>query len=62
MCISESVPLIAFASFTEHSMIVILCLCHSQSLKFGKVAGLRPPTLLKKRLRYRCFPVNFAKF
>ena len=24
--------------------------------------GLRPATLLKKRLRYRCFLVNFAKF
>ena len=26
------------------------------------VTGLRPATLLKKRLWYRCFPVNFAKF
>ena len=25
-------------------------------------AGLRPATLLKKILRHRCFPVNFAKF
>ena len=33
-----------------------------QSLIFNKVAGLRPTTLLKKRLRYRCFPLNFAKF
>ena len=31
------------------------------SLFFNKVAS-RPATLLKKRLRYRCFPVNFAKF
>ena len=29
---------------------------------FYKVAGLRPATLLKKRLWHRCFPVNFAKF
>ena len=29
---------------------------------FNKVAGLTPATLLKKRLWYRCFPVNFAKF
>ena len=36
------------------------CLC--QSLFFDKLAGLRPATLLKKRLRHRCFPVNFAKF
>ena len=33
-----------------------------QSLIFNKVAGLRPAILLKKRLRPRCFPVNFAKF
>ena len=32
-----------------------------QSLFFNKVAGLRPATLLKKRLCYRCFPVNFVK-
>ena len=35
-------------------------LCHS--LFFNKVAGLRPATLLKKRLWHRCFPVNFVKF
>ena len=33
-----------------------------QSLFFNKVAGLRPATLLKKRLWHRCFSVNFAKF
>ena len=33
-----------------------------QSLFFNKVAGLRPGTLLKKRLWQRCFPVNFEKF
>ena len=33
-----------------------------QILFFDKVAGLRPATLLKKRLWHRCFPVNFAKF
>ena len=33
-----------------------------QRLFFDKVAGLRPVTLLKKSLRYKCFPVNFAKF
>ena len=32
-----------------------------QSLFFNKVAYLRPPTLLKKRLWHRRFPVNFAK-
>ena len=29
---------------------------------FNKVAGLRPVTLLKKRLWHRCCPVNFSKF
>ena len=29
---------------------------------FNKVAGLRPATLLKKRLWRKCFSVNFAKF
>ena len=33
-----------------------------QSLFFNKVAGLRPATLLKKRLSHRCFPVNCPKF
>ena len=35
-----------------------------QSLFFNKVTGLRPVTLLKKRLWHRCwsFPVNFVKF
>ena len=42
-----------FAKFTEH-------LCHC--LYFNKVAGLRPATLLKKRLWRKCFTVNFAKF
>ena len=43
-----------FAKFTEKH----LC----QSLFFNKVTGLCPATLLKKRLWYRCFPLNFAKF
>ena len=43
-----------FAKFTRKR----LC----QSLFFNKIAGLRRATLLKKRLCYRCFPVNFSKF
>ena len=43
-----------FAKFTGKN----LC----QSFFFNKVAGLRPATLLKKRLWHRFFPVNFAKF
>ena len=31
-----------------------------QSLFFNKVAGLKPATLLKKRLWHKCFPVNFV--
>ena len=33
-----------------------------QSLFFNIVAGLRPATLLKKRLWHSCFLVNFGKF
>ena len=33
----------------------------SESL-FNKVEGIRPETLLKKRLRDMCSTVNFAKF
>ena len=33
-----------------------------QNLFFNKVVGLRPATLLKKRLWHKCFPMNFAKF
>ena len=33
-----------------------------QSLFLNKVAGLRPATLLKKRLWHRCFSVKFVKF
>ena len=33
-----------------------------QSLFSNKIAGLRPATLLKKRLWQSCFPVTFAKF
>ena len=33
-----------------------------QSLFLNKVAGLKPVTLLKKRLWHRCFLVNFTKF
>ena len=33
-----------------------------QSLFFDKVAGLRPATIIKKRLWHRCFSVNFVTF
>ena len=43
-----------FAKFTGKHMC--------RSLFFNKVTGLRPATLLKKRLWHRRFLVNFAKF
>ena len=43
-----------FAKFTGKH----LC----QSHFFKKVVGLRPATLLKRRLWHRCFPVIFANF
>ena len=33
-----------------------------QESLFNKVGGLKPATLLKKRLLHRCFSVNFVKF
>ena len=33
-----------------------------QSFFFNKVPGLRPATLLKKRLWHRYFPMNFVRF
>ena len=34
----------------------------ASDLFFNKVAGLKPATLLKKRLCHRCFLMNFEKF
>ena len=50
----EKIVLKDFTKFTGKH----LC----QRLFFNKVAGLRPATLLEKRLWRRCFPVNSAKF
>ena len=47
-----------FLKISQNSQIKHLC----QSLFFRKVAGLRPVTLLKKKLWHRCFPANFVKF
>ena len=54
-CFVTKVVLRNFAKFTGKS----LC----QSLFLNKVADLTPETLLKKRLRHRCFPEvgNFIK-
>ena len=50
----KKVVLTNFAKFTGKHL--------SHSFFFNKVAGLSPATLFKKRLRHRCFPMNFAKF
>ena len=46
--------------FRNFAKFTVKHLC--QSVFFNNVTGLRPETLLKKRLWHRCFPVNFAKF
>ena len=43
-----------FAKFTAK----YLC----RSLFFDKDSGLQPAALLQKRLRHKCFSVNFAKY
>ena len=53
-CFVNKVVLRNLAKFTGKHMC--------QGLFFGKVTGLWPATLLKKRLWHRCFPVNFVKF
>ena len=53
-CSMEICILKNFTKFTGKHLL--------QNLFFNKVAGLRPVTLLKKRLWYSCFLVNFAKF
>ena len=52
-CTSNNINLKNFANLKQ------ICTC--QSLFFNKVAGFRSPTLLKKRLRYSCLPVNVLK-
>ena len=54
ICIYINGVLKNFAKFTRKH----LC----QSFLFNNVTCLRHVTLLKKRLWYRCFPVNFMKF
>ena len=51
---SKKVVLRNFVKFTGKH----LC----QFLFLNKVVGMRPATLLKKRLWHRCFPVNFDRF
>ena len=44
---------------TEKRVTIAFRISHQRS---SMKDGLRPATLLKKRLRHRCFSVNFAKF
>ena len=53
-CSLEKGVLRNFSKFTGQQL--------RQSLFFNKVTGLRPATLLKRRLWHSCFPVNFEKF
>ena len=55
-CSVKKVVLRNFAKFTGKH------LCQRLFLIKLQVLGLRPATLLKKSLWYRCFPINFAKF
>ena len=52
-CSKEKRVLKIFAKFTGKHLF--------QSLFFNKVAGLRPATLVKKRLWHKYFPINFPK-
>ena len=38
------------------------CTRVSSLIRLQGIAGLRPTTLLKKKIWHRCFPVNFVKF
>ena len=53
-CSMKKGALVNFTKFTGKH----LC----QGLFFNKLAGMKAATLLKKKLRHRCFPANFAKF
>ena len=52
------IPFLPSENHLIHLSTYFLC----QSLFFDKVAGLRPETLLKNEIWYRCFSVNLAKF
>ena len=44
-----------FSEFYQNSLV-------KNCIRVLKIAGLRPATLLKKRIRLSCFSANFAKF
>ena len=59
---------IAFSMSHRNRSSHQMCFVYKEVLRnFAKFTGkhmclLRPATLLKKRLRHRCFPVNFPRF
>ena len=50
-----------FLKFSRNSQVNTWARVCAKTL-VSPMSGLRPATLLKKRLWHRCFPVNFAKF
>ena len=56
MCFVKDAVLRNFAKFTGKHQFQSLFLIKLQA------SGLTPASLLKKRLRHKCFPSNFAKF
>ena len=50
----------AVTNFLLSEAVVQKCSC--TRVFFDKAAGWEPANLLRKRLRYMCFPVNFEKF
>ena len=51
-----------FELFVTSLTIMKITLFSWKILFFNKVAGIRPASVLKKRLRDRYFAVNFTKF
>ena len=47
---------------TAHKSFAIFIGKHMLETLFNKATGLQACNFMKKRLEYRCFPVNIAKF
>ena len=58
----KKVVLRNFTKFKGKHLCQSLLFNKVSGLFFDKVEGIRPATLLKKRLWRRCFHVNFVKF
>ena len=55
------IPYLSFANPCQKQPPEVFCKKRC-AYKFRKIHRLRPAALLRKRLRHRCFVVNFAKF